>query len=128
MCEKYGWPEAFVETVDSMMQDLNVEGLHPIEGEEVIDERIEEQGGFKWHEHHGHVPYRSDCRVCVAAKGRDSPHRRLEHPEVIHDFPEAQADYCYIGVTNSEGETTHAFPIFVAVVKHTGAAFSAVSC
>ena len=72
------------------------------------------------------MPYRCDCRVCVAAKGRDSPHR-IEHPEIIHDFPEVQTDYCYIGGTNVEGEATRALPVFVAVVKHTGAGFSFVA-
>ena len=66
MCEKYGWPEAFVEAVDHMIEDVDVEGLRPVEEEVIADEGVEEQGGLDWHELHGHVPYRSDCRVCVS--------------------------------------------------------------
>ena len=75
------------------------------------------------HERHGHVPYHNTCRTCVAAKARDSPHIRKDHPEVIQadHYPEVQADFCYLGTADVEDGLA---PLLAAVVKHTGAGSS----
>ena len=31
---------------------------------------------WRRHVHQGRIPFRSDCRICAEAMGRDSPHRR----------------------------------------------------
>ena len=42
-----------------------------------------------------HLPYRTWCRICVAAKGKDSPHRRVQRSGDEVDLVEV--DYCFLG-------------------------------
>ena len=41
-----------------------------------------------------HVPYRDWCSICVASRGRSSPHRRVVVNKTADTFPKFQTDSC----------------------------------
>ena len=124
---KFGWPESAIQKVceilDQIDEDVIVDAV--ADEQDMTDQKTHSNPDFDMQENerHGHVPYHSTCRTCVAAKARDSPHVRKEHPEQIsaEGYPEVQADFCYLGTSDVHDELA---PLFVAVVKHTGAGFS----
>ena len=44
-----------------------------------------------------HLPYRNWCPVCVAAKGKEQGHPRVERGGPDEDMPEVGMDYDYYG-------------------------------
>ena len=43
-----------------------------------------------------HVPFRDWCPICVASRGRSSPHRRVVVNKTADTLPKFQADYMFI--------------------------------
>ena len=51
-----------------------------------------------------HVPFRDWCPICVASRGRSSPHRRVVVKQTADTLPKFQTDYMFIR-TVAESET-----------------------
>ena len=49
------------------------------------------------HEASGHVPYRSWCQWCIAARAADKPHLRGQHPETDQPVPRIEFDFADLG-------------------------------
>ena len=45
------------------------------------------------HEASGHVPYRSWCQWCIAARGADKPHLRAQQPDTDEAVPSIEFDF-----------------------------------
>ena len=43
-----------------------------------------------------HVPFRDWCPICVASRGRSSPHRRVVGNKTVDTLPKFQTDYMFI--------------------------------
>ena len=43
-----------------------------------------------------HVPFRDWCPICVASRGRSSPHRRVVVNKTADTLPKFQTDYMFI--------------------------------
>ena len=43
-----------------------------------------------------HVPFRDRCPICVASRGRSSPHRRVVVNKTADTLPKFQTDYMFI--------------------------------
>ena len=43
-----------------------------------------------------HVPFRDWCSICVASRGRSSPHRRVVVNKTADTLPKFQTDYMFI--------------------------------
>ena len=43
-----------------------------------------------------HVPFRDWCPICVASRGRSSPHRRVVMNKTVDTLPKFQTDYMFI--------------------------------
>ena len=54
------------------------------------------------HEASGHVPYRSWCQWCIAARAADKPHLREEHPETDEAVPRIEFDFADLGREEDE--------------------------
>eukprot|EP00972_Heterocapsa_arctica_P008755 1284866-Heterocapsa_arctica.AAC.1 len=61
-----------------------------------------------------HLPYSAQCGVCIAAKARDCPHRRVEKRP--GEVPVVEIDY---GFMRSSAETDVMVPLLVAATKET---------
>ena len=61
-----------------------------------------------------HIPFRSWCPVCVAARGKESPHKRTL--ESSHNFPIFSCDYGFLGSQDAE----HKIIIFVIKESKSG--------
>ena len=53
--------------------------------------------GRALHEASGHVPYRSWCQWCVAARAADKPHLREQQPETDEAVPRIEFDFADLG-------------------------------
>ena len=51
-----------------------------------------------------HVPFRDWCPICVASRGRSSPHRRVVVNKTADTLPKFQTDYVFIR-TAAESKT-----------------------
>ena len=49
------------------------------------------------HEASGHVPYRSWCQWCIAARAADKPHLRGQQPETDEAVPRIEFDFADLG-------------------------------
>ena len=49
------------------------------------------------HEALGHVPYRSRCQWCIAARAADKPHLRGQQPETDEALPRIEYDFADLG-------------------------------
>ena len=49
------------------------------------------------HEASGHVPYRSWCQLCIAARAADKPHLRGQQPETDEAVPRFEFDFADLG-------------------------------
>ena len=49
------------------------------------------------HEASGHVPYRSWCQWCMAARAADNPHLRVQQPETDEAAPRIKFDFADLG-------------------------------
>ena len=56
---------------------------------------------------HTHLPHRSWCRHCVRGRGKEMPHRKLEHEA---GMPEVHAYLCCLG---DEADPANTAPVFV---------------
>ena len=55
-----------------------------------------------------HVPYRDWCPICVASRGRCSPHRRVVVNKTADALPKFQTDYMFIRtVAESKNSTMY---------------------
>ena len=55
-----------------------------------------------------HVPFRDWCPVCVASRGRSSPHRRVVVNKTADTLPKFQTDYMFIRtVAESKNSAIH---------------------
>ena len=54
------------------------------------------------HEASGHVPYRSWCQWCIAARAADKPHLRWQHPETGEAVPRIEFDFAELGREEDE--------------------------
>ena len=52
-----------------------------------------------------HLPYRPWCRVCVEAKGKEDPHRRVDQERKENGVPVISLDYAFMGQEGQEGHT-----------------------
>ena len=53
--------------------------------------------GRPLHEASGHVPYRSWCQWCIAARAANKPHLRGQHPETDEAVPRIEFDFADLG-------------------------------
>ena len=54
-----------------------------------------------------HTPYRNWCPICVAARGKEDPHKKVDHGPPEDDMPEIGMDYYYYGdAEDSSGRVT----------------------
>ena len=53
-----------------------------------------------------HVPFRDRCPICVASRGRSSPHRRVVVNKTADTLPKFQTDYMFIR-TVAESKLSH---------------------
>ena len=67
-----------------------------------------------------HIPYRSWCVDCVAAAGRDHPHRRMHEEADARDLNEVHLDYCF----PRDGEGMPSATVVVVKPRNTRAVFS----
>ena len=49
------------------------------------------------HEASGHVPYRSWCQWCIAARAADKPHLRRQQPDTDEAVPRIEFDFPDLG-------------------------------
>ena len=49
------------------------------------------------HEASGHVPYRSWCQWCIAARAADKPHLRRQQPDTDEAVPRIEFDFADLG-------------------------------
>ena len=70
-----------------------------------------------------HVPFRDCCPICVASRGRSSPHRRVVVDRTADTLPKFQADYMFIR-TAEESKTQ---PCITVVETRSGAVISFMS-
>ena len=52
-----------------------------------------------------HMPFRNWCPICVAARGRDLPHRSTD-AERSRGLPEIHFDYCFMRDANGSNQVT----------------------
>ena len=72
----------------------------------------------EWEQHElTHTPFRSWCPHCVRARGRNSPHQRIEAEEEDRKTPRMSMDYFYI---SSKDEAANTNPLIVMVDEETG--------
>ena len=45
----------------------------------------------------GHVPYRSWCQWCIAARAADKPHLRVQQPDTDEAVPRIEFDFADLG-------------------------------
>ena len=67
-----------------------------------------------------HVPFRDWCPICVASRGRSSPHRRVVVNKTADTLPKFQTDYMFIR-TVAESKTQ---PCITFVETRSGAVIS----
>ena len=67
-----------------------------------------------------HVPFRVWCPLCIASRGRSSPHRRVVVNKTADTLPKFQADYMFIRIV-AESKTQ---PCITFVDMRSGAVIS----
>ena len=68
-----------------------------------------------------HTPYRSWCRHCVRARGRNTPHRRRDGQEEESGAPRISMDYFFMSTRDEEASKN---PILVLLDESTGETFA----
>ena len=54
-----------------------------------------------------HVPFRDWCPICVASRGRSSPHRRVVVNKTADTLPNFQTDYMFIRTVAESAKLSH---------------------
>ena len=70
-----------------------------------------------------HTPYRSWCRHCVRARGRNEPHRSREEEQRRTGVPRVSMDYFFM---SKEDEQAHSNPLIVMLDEETGEKYARV--
>ena len=71
-----------------------------------------------------HVPFRDWCQICVASRGRSSPHRRVVVNKTADTLPKFQTDYMFVR-TVAESKTQ---PCITFVETRSGVVISFMCC
>ena len=65
------------------------------DGEPTVGVKV--PAGPATHEASGHVPYRSWCQWCIAARAADKPHLRGQQPDTDEAVPRIEFDFADLG-------------------------------
>ena len=57
-----------------------------------------------------HIPFRDWCPICVASRGRSSPHRRVVANKTADTSPNFQTDYMFIRTVAGSSDQLHVRP------------------
>ena len=78
------------------------------------DDDLDEAAAMQ-HGERTHLPYSSACRVCVASKGRATPHRRLQSSHAEGEMPLVEIDFGFVS-TGTDAK----LPVLAGVSMKTG--------